>query len=71
MYNQIYNEQYKNKNNQTNQNIENKSNSLHKQFSEQEIGKATIHTPIEKKQQAESREQKDIEQLQKEELVQE
>ena len=40
-------------------------------FSEQEIGKATIHTPMEKKQQAESREQKDIEQIQKEEFVQE
>ena len=40
-------------------------------FSEQEIGKVTIHTPMEKKQQAQSREREDIEKIQNEELIQE
>lgn len=71
LYNQIYKEQYKNRNNQANQNTENKQNPLHKQFSEQEIGKATINTPIQNKQQAMIREQKDIKQIQNTELIQE
>lgn len=40
-------------------------------FSEQEIGKATIHTPMEKKQQAQSREREDTEKIKNEELIQE
>ena len=63
LYNQIYNEQFKNRNNQANQNTENEQNPLHKQFSEQEIGKATIATTTIKKGEAQERVTKDEKEL--------